>query len=50
MDTKIITAVLFCFMIASMKKDGDGAGRYWFLILFLVAMCAAYYALLYLQH
>jgi len=48
MNEKVI-ALLFCFMIVSVKKDGNGAGRYWFLILFLVAMCAAYYVLLYLQ-
>jgi len=50
MDTRVITAVLFCFMIAGMKKDGNGANRYWMLILFLIAMCAAYYVLLYLHH
>jgi hypothetical protein len=48
MDSRVIAAVMFCFMIAGMKKDGNGVNRYMLLILFLIALCAGYYLLLYL--
>jgi hypothetical protein len=42
---RLVYSFLICVMILNVN---NGKGRYWLLVLFIVALCAGYYTLLYL--
>lgn len=47
MGEKAAELALACVITLAMR-DGNHKNRYWFLILFIIAACAAFYFLLYL--
>ncbi len=47
-ETGVQSAEVAALCVILLSMNSNGKGRYWLLVLFIVAVCAAFYFLLYL--